>query len=74
MGRYIEAYFKIPKLSSKGRHNLESNRKKGKIRKSGILGGETPQKVCFNMVKVLRWCNGSTGKSETREWSRHQMP
>ena len=43
--------FKIPKLSSTGRHNLESNRKKGKIRKSGILGGENPQEVCFNMVR-----------------------
>ena len=47
---HIEAHFKIPKLSSTGRHNLESNRKKGKIRKSGILGGENPQEVCFNMV------------------------
>ena len=30
--------------------------------------------VCFTIAKVVRWCNGSTGKSETREWSRHQMP
>ena len=50
--RHIEAHFKIPKLSSTGRHNLESNRKKGKIRKSGILGGENPQEVCFNMVAI----------------------
>ncbi len=50
---HIEAHFKIPKLSSTGRHNLESNRKKGKIRKSGILGGENPQEVCFNMVRLI---------------------
>lgn len=51
MSNHIEAHFKIPKLSSKGRHNLESNQKKGKIRKGGIFGGENPQRVCFNMVK-----------------------